>query len=110
MVDRGVPFHKIREAAVNPEPFTVRVSPVPPAGVDDGLMLLIISGFEVAGIIVNVALFDTVTLLLTDTAAVPCVAMKAALSVPVNWVELQKIVETGVPFHKMRELVVNPDP
>ena len=81
MVARADPFHKMVELAVNPEPFTVRVNAAPPACADDGLRLLIVAG---AGAIVNVALLETVPLLLTVTATVPCVVMRLAPIGPLN--------------------------
>ena len=81
MVDRGLPFHKMRELAVNPEPLTVSVNAAPPACVEAGPRLLI-TGF--AGLIVNVEAPDVVPLLSTVTAAAPCAAIRVAPTVAVN--------------------------
>jgi xanthosine utilization system XapX-like protein len=79
VVGTGDPFHKIVELAANPEPFTLRLNPDPPACAVDGLMLLMVG---VAGAMVNVKLLDTVPLALTVTVADPCVAMRLAATVP----------------------------
>jgi hypothetical protein len=109
VVGRGVPFHVMVELAVNPEPLTVRRNAAPPTWADDGLRLLI-TGFAVPDEIVNAALLDTVAFVLTVTDAVPCVAMRIESTIPDNWVGLTSVVCRGVPFHKMVELAVNPEP
>ena len=109
LVEIGVPFHRMRELVANPEPFTVRVNPALPAGVDDGLRLLIPKPVG-AGLMVKVELLDIAPLLFTVTATVPCAPMRLAPTAPVNWVEVQKIVDRGLPFHKMLEVAVNPEP
>ena len=58
----------------------------------------------------NVELLDTVPLVLTVTVADPCVAMRAALTAPLNWEAFPKVVGRGDPFHKMVELAANPEP
>jgi hypothetical protein len=83
VVGSGDPFHKIVELAANPEPFTVRVSPAPPACAIEGVMVLIV-GFKVDDEIVNVELLDTVPFVLTVTVAVPGAAMRPAPTAPAN--------------------------
>jgi len=73
-VARGVPFQKIAEFVLNPDPFTVRVKADPPAGAEEGLRLVMLA----PGVIVNVAVFETVPLLLTETMTFPCVVNKLA--------------------------------
>ena len=70
VVDRGAPFHKMAEVALNPEPFTVRVKAAPPACAEDGLRLLMEKFLDPAEM-VNIELLDTAPLLLTVTAADP---------------------------------------
>jgi hypothetical protein len=109
VVAKAVPFHKMVELAVNPEPFTVKANAGPLACAIEGLRLLIV-GFPVAGEIVKVEPLDTVPSVLTVIAADPCVAMRLAPTAPVSWVALKKLVGKGVPFHRIVELALNPEP
>jgi len=109
VVGRADPFHMIVELAANPEPFTVRVNAAPPACALAGTTPLMV-GLSVAATIVNVTLLDVAPLVLTTIAADPWVAMRLAVTAPVNWFELTKDVDRGVPSQEILELAANPAP
>ena len=101
------PFHRTVEPAVNPEPFTVKVNPAPPAGVCGGLRLVIVG---TGAVTVKEAPLDKTPPLLTATVKTPSELMKLAGIAAVNCVALTKVVETGSPLHITTELAVKPDP
>ena len=106
-VGNPAPFHRTVEPAVNPEPFTVKVKPAPPAGACDGFKLEIAGGGAVT---VKEAPLDTTPPLPTVIVNTPRELMKLAGIAAVNCVALTKVVETGSPLHMTTDEAVKPDP
>jgi hypothetical protein len=94
---------------VNPEPFTVSVNPAPPACVEEGLRLVMVT-FAVAAVMVKDTPLDDAPLELTVTVAMPCVAIRLAETVALSWALFPNVVGSGAPFHRTVEFEANPEP
>ena len=95
--------------SVKPEPFTVRVKDELPAGMEEGLRLLI-AGPGAGAVIEKSTPLIAVPPVLTDTVALPCEVIRAAAIGAFNWLALTKVVNNGVPFHRTAELVGEANP
>jgi hypothetical protein len=107
-VVRGVPFQRIVEFDAKLEPLTVRVKAGPPVTAVVGLRLLTAEGC--AAVTVKVEVLDADPDEFTVIRKVPCVAIKLAGTVAVNWLALTKVVARDAPFHSTVELEVKPEP
>src|SRR5436305_135020 len=102
VVANAVPFQFTVEPETKLVPFTVSVNCGPPAVAQVGLSELM------AGVatIVNVTAFDTEPVeCLTVTLAVLAVAISAASTIAVSWVEETKVVARFAPFHLTTEVL-----
>jgi len=102
VVVSAVPFHFTLEIAAKFVPFTVKVNPRPPAVAQVGLSELMVGGAT----IVNVTGFDAEPVeFLTVTGAVPAVAISAAGTIAVSWLDETKVVTRFAPFHLTTEVL-----
>jgi hypothetical protein len=108
VVVRAEPLQRTDELAVKLEPLTVRVNAGPPAGVVEGLRLVMVGASGAP--MVKVEPLDVAPLSLTVIVADPCEAMRVAVTAAVNWVPLTKVVVRAEPFQRIDELAVKPEP
>jgi hypothetical protein len=102
VVVSAVPFQFTVEIVAKFVPLTVKVNPGPPAVAQVGLSELIVGGAA----IVNVTGFDAEPVeFLTVTGAVPAVAISAASTIAVSWVEETNVVARFAPFHLTTEVL-----
>jgi hypothetical protein len=102
VVVSAVPLHLTVEPNTKLVPLTVNVNCGPPAVVQVGLSELIVGGAT----IVNVTGFDAEPVeFLTVTGAVPAVAISAASTIAVSWVEETNVVARFAPFHLTTEVL-----
>ena len=102
VVVSAVPFQFTVEIVAKFVPLTVKVNPGPPAVAQVGLSELIVGGAT----IVNVTGFDAEPVeFLTVTGAVPAVAISAASTIAVSWVEETNVVARFAPFHLTTEVL-----
>ena len=103
VVVNGLPFQFTVEIAAKFVPFTVKVNPGPPAVAQVGLSELMVG----SATIVNCTELDGWPLeFLTVTCAVPAVAIFAAGTIAVSWVEETKVVARFAPFHLTTDVVL----
>jgi hypothetical protein len=94
-VGNGVPFHFTVALEKKFVPVTLRGNAGPPAIAELGLMLAIVGG---TFFMVNVAPSDVPRIVVTETVAVPGVAIRLAGTVAVSWLVPTKAVASGMPF------------
>ncbi len=90
-------------------PFTVNVNPSEPAFALGGESEVNIAG-GVEGVIVNVRVFDTTPLVITETFAVPAVARSTAEIVALRLVELTRLVVLLAPLQRTTDPLTKPLP
>ena len=100
VVERFEPFQRNSDVGIKPLPLTVRVKDGLPAGMDVGLMLVIV-GTGFGSLMVKSTEFELpIKVVKTVMAAVPALAMSLAGISAVSLLKLTKVVGRSAPFQR----------
>jgi hypothetical protein len=107
VVVTGEPFNATTAPDIKPEPFTVKVSALPPAVTVDGEMLVITGA---GSVMANGSVLESRLPRLAVTAADPVCAIRFALTAAVICVGLRKVVVNGTLFQRTVTPDAKPEP